>query len=91
MVVEAGSAAETLRCLAESHPFDVIVLDYRLPDRQDLTLLAAVREASPNAVILMMTAFGEEDMRRDAVALGARGVIDKPFQVSDVIAQIEAR
>jgi len=90
-VVEAGNAAEALTLLAaEPGRFHVVILDFRLPDRQDLTLLKDVRELSPLSCVLMMTAYGDATMRSDALALGARVVIDKPFQVNAVISLVEA-
>ena len=90
-VVEAGGAVEALaRLAAEPDRFHVIVLDYRLPDRQDLSLLEEIREIAPSSAILMMTAYGEPQMRANALALGARIVIDKPFQVNAVVALVES-
>jgi CheY-like chemotaxis protein len=90
-VTEAGSAAGALRALAAAaRPFDVILLDYHLPDRHDLTLLRDLRQATPASEIFMMTAFGEGGMRHDAAALGVRAVFDKPFRVSDIVGRVEA-
>jgi len=89
-VFEAPSAAETVQLLmSRTAAFDVILLDYRLPDRQDLTLLREIRALSPESVVFMMTAYGEGSMRTGALALGARAVIDKPFQVGAVVTLIE--
>ena len=91
-VVEAGDAASAIDQLSvEPGQFSVVLLDYRLPDRQDLTLLRAIRTIAPAAAVFMMTAYGEREMRIEALALGARAVIDKPFQVSDVVALVESQ
>ena len=89
-VHEATSAAEALEILTAQAPFDAVMLDYRLPDRRDLSLLRQVREASPASRVVMMTAYGEPGMREEAQALGARAVVEKPFQVADVIQLIES-
>jgi DNA-binding NtrC family response regulator len=89
-VHEATSAAETLDTLSVNGPFDAVVLDYRLPDRRDLSLLRQVREASPGSTVVMMTAYGEPGMREEAAALGALTVIDKPFQVAELVQLIES-
>ena len=90
-VAVAGSAAETVTAI-ERHPsrFDVVVLDYRLPDRQDLSLLEEVRRISPSSIVLMMTAFADPSMRSAALDLGARAVVDKPFQVKTFVSLIES-
>lgn len=90
-VVEARTGAEALEAVGEApERFGVVILDFRLPDRQDLTLLADVRRLLPKAIIVMMTAYGDADMRSGALELGARAVIDKPFQVSELIALVES-
>ena len=90
-VAEAGDGAEALRQLrADPHRFSVIVLDSWLPDVQNLTLLKEIRQIAPSPAILIMTAFGDAQMRDEALALGARVVIDKPFQVNDVVSLVES-
>ena len=90
-VSEAADAAGALQQLsADPDRFAAILLDYRLPDRQDLSLLIDVRQLSPRTHVFMMTAFADAGMRAQALAAGACAVIDKPFQVRDVIAMIES-
>ena len=90
-VAQAGSRAEAIQQLESSLArFDVVVLDYRLPDVQTLALLREIRQMAPASAILMMTAHGDAQMREEALALGARVVIDKPFQVSDVVSLVES-
>jgi DNA-binding NtrC family response regulator len=90
-VVEAGTAAETLHLLSAVRPvFDVVILDYRLPDRRDLSLLKAAREMAPSAAFLMMTAYSEPGMSEEAAAFGARAVVGKPFQIDAFMSLIES-
>lgn len=90
-VTTAGSGAEALSAVsAQSSPFDVVVLDYRLPDRRDLSLLEDVQHSSPRSAVLMMTAFADDDMRTRAIAKGVRAVVGKPFEVKSFVALIES-
>ena len=89
-VTEAPDAASTLRSLATAPAPDVVLLDYRLPDSRDLTLLAGVRRLAPSAAVVMMTAFGENDVADRAEALGACRVIDKPVDMRDLDAIVRA-
>jgi DNA-binding response OmpR family regulator len=90
-VEEAADGAATLDLLSgDPGRFAAVILDYRLPDRQDLSLLREIRRIAPATPVLMMTAFAEPVMRHEALALGAVDVIDKPFQVSAVISRIRA-
>src|SRR4029434_6953550 len=59
LVSEAGDAETALRTLTDRDgPFDVVLLDYHLPDSHDLLLLSQIRRLAPNTAVIMMTAFG---------------------------------
>src|SRR5256885_2133836 len=70
-VVETGDASGARSAVGGGEAFDVVLLDYRLPDSDDLGLLAAIRRAAPAAQIIMMTAFGKPEVLRGAIELGA--------------------
>jgi DNA-binding NtrC family response regulator len=89
-VTTAANGAEALAAIESAVvAFDVVVLDYRLPDSQDLTLLDAIRRQSPGSGVVMMTAFADDGMRGGALDRGVRAVVDKPFQVRAVVGLVE--
>jgi len=80
--VEAADAAAARRVLEQGHaPIDVVLLDLRLPDSHDLTLLGDIRRCSPGSAVLMMTAFGAADVKAAALRLGVHMVLAKPFDM----------
>ena len=82
---EAADARGALRILSsESDPPDVILLDLRLPDSSDLSLLTAMRGLAPAARVILMTAFGTPEVSDEARRLGAFAVIEKPFDLDDL-------
>jgi DNA-binding NtrC family response regulator len=84
-VVESGDGAAACSAVRTASPeFDVMLLDYRLPDTEDLSLLAALHRMSPHAQIILMTAFGSPEVVRGALDLGAFRVVSKPFEMQDV-------
>ena len=84
-VLEAENAASAIRTLSDMpEPADVVLLDYRLPDSNDLSLLATVRRLAPHSAVVMMTAYGTPDVTSGALELGAYGVVDKPFDMHDL-------
>ena len=87
-VVEAGDAASAIRTVSEGGPFDVVLLDYRLPDSNDLNLLATIRKLAPESAVIMMTAFRTPEVMTGALQLGAYQVIPKPFEVHEVAALV---
>ena len=85
IVLEAPDAATALRIVAEApEPMDAVVLDLRLPDSSDLSLLAAIRRNTPSSAVVMMTAHGTPEDAAGARALGAFDVVEKPFDVQQL-------
>jgi DNA-binding NtrC family response regulator len=89
-VTEAGNGKEALRVvtLAANRP-DVVLLDYRLPDSNDLSLFAAIKRELPEVPIILMTAYGSPEITTGALALGAYRVVGKPFEVQDLAALVQ--
>jgi DNA-binding NtrC family response regulator len=83
-VDEAADGASALSLLCSGRPFDVVVLDYRLPDSNDLHLLETIRGLLPNSPVIMMTAFGSSETLEHALRLGAYRVVPKPFDVREM-------
>jgi DNA-binding NtrC family response regulator len=83
-VREAADARTALRSVTTTRlPFDIVVLDLRLPDMEDLSLLATLRQLLPLAALILMTAFGTPELIAEARALGAE-VLNKPFELDEL-------
>jgi DNA-binding NtrC family response regulator len=61
--------------------YDVIIVDYRLPGMDGLEFLNRIRDSHPNALTLLITAYGSREVFSKASNLGVQGFIDKPFTV----------
>src|ERR1700729_2708659 len=72
----------------EDQPFDLMLLDVSLPDRNGLELLREIRRRDPQLSIILITAFGSIDMAPAAVQGGAQDYITKPWSNDELIAQI---
>jgi DNA-binding NtrC family response regulator len=83
-ITQAQDAASALRALTDVPEPDVILLDLRLPDSSDLSLLERVRTIAPAAAVIVMTAFGTPEITAEALKLGARAVLTKPFDMQDL-------
>ena len=83
-VTEASDAKETLRRLSGGLVPDVILLDYRLPDSNDLKLLETIRRVAPDSPVIMMTAYGTPAVQAGALELGAYRVVSKPLEMADL-------
>ncbi|HEX8028531.1 MAG TPA: response regulator [Vicinamibacterales bacterium] len=83
-VEQAADATSALRKVTTTAlEFDVVVLDLRLPDMADLSLLATLRQLLPASSLVLMTAFGTPEVMDQARELGA-AVLLKPFELDDL-------
>ena len=84
-VVEAEDGHGAVGAMAESDAaFDLVLLDYRLPDSIDLALLSQLRRLGPDARFILMTAYGTPELEQQALDIGACAVVTKPFAIEDV-------
>jgi DNA-binding NtrC family response regulator len=84
-VVESGDAQSARNAVRDaSREFDVVLMDLRLPDSDDLSLLRALRTMAPHAQLILMTAFGTPEIEHDAMDSGAFRVLSKPFEIEEV-------
>jgi DNA-binding NtrC family response regulator len=91
IVTEAHTGAAALRALAEtSQPLDVVLLDYKLPDVHNLSLLSAFRRLAPASRVILMSAHATSEVMKKALGLGASRVISKPFDMRDVPALVHS-
>jgi two-component system, NtrC family, response regulator AtoC len=89
-VVEAGDAQSAIAAVSGAAiPFDVVLLDLRLPDSSDLTLLSRLRRLTPQTQVILMTAFGAAEILQGAIDLGAFRVVGKPFEVSELASLVQ--
>jgi len=81
-VSDASDAGSALAAAGSpARPFDVVLLEFRLPDSNDLVLLGTLRRMIPEAQIIMMTAYGTPELFQQARDLGAYRVVNKPFEL----------
>ena len=82
---EAGDAKAAIEALYTARtPFDVVLLDLRLPDASGLAVLVQIRRQSPETQVILMTAYGTSEVVADALDLGAFRVVPKPLEMSDL-------
>lgn len=95
-VVEAGSGLGLLARLEctlwgdRSETFDVIVADIQMPDLTALEALEASGSPGLDTAIVLMTAYGDEDVRAEAHRLGAMAVLDKPLDWEELGTAVRA-
>jgi DNA-binding NtrC family response regulator len=83
--IEVDNGAAALLALMQADAgADLVLLDMRLPDFCDLSLLAVMRRLAPKVPIVMMTAFATPEIVERARRLGAFAVLTKPFEMGEL-------
>lgn len=88
-VTAAGSVAEALAFLDTGAPFDLCLLDIRLPDGSGFQVCDAIR-AKSRLPILFLTACDDEVSTVRALETGGDDYVSKPFRVRELLARMGA-
>lgn len=86
-IIEAKTASEAFEIFKEKAP-ELTLLDITLPDNSDLTLLKRMLKECPDAKIIMNSAIGQELIINDALEIGAKDFITKPFKEKEFIEKV---
>jgi DNA-binding NtrC family response regulator len=86
--VSSADTAESGLARLEEHPYDLMLLDVSLPDRNGLELLKEIKRRDPNLAVVLITAYGSIDMARTAFKSGALDYITKPWSNDELLSQV---
>ena len=87
-VSEAEDGASAREAL-EKRTYDLVMLDYKLPDMTGLEVLSQLREHDADTVVIMMTAYSSIESAVEAIKLGAFDYIPKPFQMDELLFTVD--
>lgn len=82
-LIGAANAEEAMQALIRE-PYDIIISDYKLPGMDGLDFFRLVSEARPDAIKILITAYGNEDLFREAYRIGVQDLILKPLTVDAI-------
>jgi DNA-binding NtrC family response regulator len=85
-VLEAGTGREALDQFKLG--VDLVLLDYRLPDIDGLSVLRELKKLDPDALVILLTSLVSVDTAVEAMKLGAYHFANKPFKVEEVAATV---
>ncbi|MFO0983020.1 MAG: sigma-54 dependent transcriptional regulator [Planctomycetota bacterium] len=87
--VEEAPDAATAVDLLQKDDFDLLLLDYRLPDSNGLEILKKAKGLKPDQLAILMTAFSSVKNAVEAIRLGAYDYLDKPFDLDELMLTVE--
>jgi DNA-binding response OmpR family regulator len=86
----ASSGAEAIAKFQE-RDYDVAFMDVRMPGMNGVECLLEILKLKPDAKVVMMTAYSVEQLLNTALKNGAAGVLYKPFEMNEFLAQCDKR
>jgi two-component system, NtrC family, response regulator HydG len=69
--------------------YDIIILDYKIGDDDGLTILGQLIEKKQTGAVIMISAYGNNVIRKKALENGAFAFIDKPFDIVKFVRTIK--
>ena len=81
-ILEAGTGQAALEQFKDG--VDLVLLDYRLPDRDGLTILRELKKLDPDILVILLTSLVSVEAAVEAMKLGAFHFANKPFNLDDV-------
>ncbi len=88
IVAEATTGREAMDLYAKYRP-DVVTMDIVMPEMSGIEATRAILHMDPNAKVIIVSALGQEHLVSEAIHIGARDFIIKPFSKKDIIRAID--
>jgi len=82
---EVAETGEKALQVMERHPFDVILLDLRMPDLDGISVLRTIKQKWPECEVVIITGYPSIETAKEAVRLGAYNYLAKPVSPDEVI------
>jgi two-component system response regulator AtoC len=86
-VIEAETASDAVAQARRG--VDLVLLDYKLPDGDGLTVLQQIKQQAPETLVILMTGFSSVENAVQAMKLGAFHYVNKPFNLDEVMLLVE--
>lgn len=82
-VLVANDCAKALEIM-DKGPVDLVITDIRMPGMSGLDLLEEIRTKHPETKVIVMTAYGNPDVQREANERGCLHYLEKPFKIEEL-------
>ena len=88
IVAEAGTGEEAIEQF-KLHSPDIVTMDVVMPKLNGLQAVKEIIQINPKANIVIVTALGHEHLVKEALKIGAKDFVIKPFKVEQLVQAVE--
>ena len=89
-ILDSADDGEDGEYLAISNSYDIIILDWMLPNKSGIEILSSIREKNIKTPVIMLTARTEIDDKVQGLDYGADDYMSKPFSFKELLARVKA-
>jgi DNA-binding response OmpR family regulator len=86
--VDAAASGEIAVQLIPKKPYDIILLDIKMPGMSGFEVLGFIKKHAPSSKVIMLTAYADVQNAIKSIKLGATDFISKPFDIDGLVASI---
>ncbi len=83
-VIQASNGKEAIEAFKENQP-DVIIMDLIMPEMSGMKAIKEMLSLSPGAKIVIVTAIRDEKFKKEALELGVKKYVEKPFELDTLL------
>ncbi len=87
VTVQTGRVA--IERVKRRNDIDLAVIEYRLPDMSGIDVMKEIKDFEPSVLVIIVTAYGDEDVAVEAFRSGARDYLKKPISISELSSKID--
>jgi two-component system, response regulator YesN len=88
-LVSAQTGRTAIERVKRRSDIDLVVIEYRLSDMSGIDVMREIKDIEPSVLVLIATAYGDEEVAVEAFRSGARDYLKKPFSMSELSTKID--
>lgn len=88
-IVTARSGRLAVERVMRRNDIHLAVIEYRLPDMSGIDVMKEIKEFAPSILVIIVTAYGDEEVAVESFRGGARDYLKKPFSISELSSKID--
>ncbi len=88
-IVTAETGRVAVERVQRRSDIDLAVIEYRLPDMSGIDIMKEIKDVEPAVLVIIATAYGDEEVAVESFRCGARDYLKKPFSISELSTKID--